>query len=151
MSMIISSASAEDAASVCALEEFCFSMPHTLEQIEHELDDGIHHYLCARDGGSLAGYISYSLVADEIYIGNVAVDPAYRKQGIGSALVEELLHRAGECGAAFITLEVRESNAPARALYEKYGFNYVAFLKDYYTAPKEDAIIMTLFFPRSQS
>ena len=147
----ISFASPEDAPAILAHEEECFSMPHTLSQIEHELDDGIHHYLCAYENGSLTGYVSYSLIADEIYIGNVAVEPEFRRQGIGSALIDELISQAEGCGAVFITLEVRDGNAPARALYESKGFHYIAYLKDYYSAPKEDAVIMTLFFPRSKN
>lgn len=150
MSLSVIPASDGDALQICALEETCFSLPHTLEQIERELQDGIHSYLCAYDGDSFAGFISCSVIADEVYIGNVAVKNEYRKRGVGSALADALIHRAEESGAAFITLEVRESNAPARALYEKYGFKYIAYLKDYYTAPKEDAIIMTLFISRSE-
>lgn len=150
MTFSIVPSAADAAAAICALEESCFSLPHTLSQIERELADGIHSYLCAYDGDVFAGFISCSIIADEIYIGNVAVKSEYRERGAGSSLVGELVRRAEESEAAFITLEVRDGNAAARALYEKFGFKYIAYLKDYYSAPKEDAIIMTLFFPRSE-
>ena len=90
MSDKISFASPKDAPAILALEEECFSLPHTLCQIEHEIDDGIHHYLCARENGILIGYVSYSLIADEIYIGNVAVELEFRRQGIGSSMSSSL-------------------------------------------------------------
>ena len=77
------------------------------------------------------------------YISNVAVSPDHRRQGIASTLIEALLRRAEELQLSFVTLEVRESNAPAIALYGRFGFTPVGRRKGYYDAPKEDAILMT--------
>ena len=82
---------------------------------------------------------------DEGYISNVAVHPDARRQGIGDALIDALAAKAAELELAFLTLEVRESNAPAIALYAKHGFHPVGKRKNYYDAPKEDAVLMTCY------
>ena len=125
------------------LELSCFSLPWTREQLETQLPDGNHEFLVAESGGRLLGYVGMMTVLDEGYISNVAVAPSARRQGIASALLSELLRRAGERELAFITLEVRASNAPAIALYEGFGFVPVGLRKGYYEAPKEDAVLMT--------
>ena len=84
-------------------------------------------------------------VLDEGYITNVAVSPDCRRQGIGRALIAELAERAKRAGLAFVTLEVRASNTPAIALYEGAGFKPVGVRKNFYTAPSEDAVLMTLY------
>ena len=99
----------------------------------------------AEAGESVLGYVGMMFVLDEGYISNVAVSPEHRRQGIASALIGELLRRAEELRLSFVTLEVRESNAPAIALYERFGFAPVGRRKGYYDAPKEDAILMTRF------
>ena len=83
-------------------------------------------------------------VLDEGGITNVAVFPVHRRQGIADALLNELLRRAKGLGLATVTLEVRETNAPAIALYQKTGFVPVGRRKNYYTSPTEDAILMTV-------
>ena len=131
---------------LCALEEQCFSSPWTRGQLRANLPDGQHELLLALDGdGKLLGYVGMMTVLDEGYIGNVAVDPAARRQGIGGALIEELLDRSRKRGLAFVTLEVRESNLAARGLYAGRGFVPVGLRKNYYTAPKENAVLMTYY------
>ena len=85
------------------------------------------------------------ILLDEGYISNVAVHPDARRQGIGDALIDALAAKAAELELAFLTLEVRESNAPAIALYAKHGFHPVGKRKNYYDAPKEDAVLMTCY------
>lgn len=125
------------------LEHQCFSVPWTRGQLTAELPDGHHEFLVAEDGETVLGYVGMMYVLDEGYISNVAVSPEHRRQGIASALIEALLRRAEELQLSFVTLEVRESNAPAIALYERFGFAPVGRRKGYYDAPKEDAILMT--------
>ena len=127
------------------LEHQCFSIPWTRDQLKAELPDEHHEFLVAESGESVLGYVGMMYVLDEGYISNVAVSPDYRRQGIASALIEALLRRAEELRLSFVTLEVRESNAPAIALYETFGFAPVGRRKGYYDAPKEDAILMTKF------
>ena len=94
--------------------------------------------------GEPAGYAGYYAVLDEGYITNVAVREVFRRRHIADRLMEELEHRAKEDGLAFLTLEVRESNAPAVALYSKHGFETRGLRKNYYERPRENALIMTL-------
>ena len=94
------------------------------------------------EDGSVLGYAGLHVILDEWYIDNVAVDPAYRRQGVADALIGAFT-RFGEAKLAFLTLEVRAGNAPAIALYEKHGFYEVGRRKGYYDDPKEDAVLMT--------
>lgn len=111
--------------------------------LREELGKGI--FLVAEQDGAVAGYVGCQTVLDEGYITNVAVSPDCRRQGIGRALIAELTERAKRAGLAFVTLEARESNAPAITLYEGAGFRRVGVRKNFYTAPAEDAVLMTLF------
>ena len=83
--------------------------------------------------------------ADEGYIANIAVLPAWRRKGWGEALLRYLIDYAREEKLSFLTLEVRRSNLPAQALYRKLGFEVVGVRQHYYARPREDAILMTLF------
>ena len=130
------------------LEKICFSLPWTADMIRSELNNPSCLYLAAVDGDTLVGYIGVQTVLDEGYINNVAVRPEYRRRGIAAALIALLVEQAQAIGLAFMTLEVRESNAPAIALYEKLGFTTVGRRKNYYEKPREDAILMTIFFTK---
>ena len=111
--------------------------------LREELGKGI--FLVAEQDGAAAGYVGCQTVLDEGYITNVAVSPDCRRQGIGRALVAALKARAAQAGLAFVTLEARASNAPAIALYEGAGFRRVGVRRNFYTAPTEDAVLMTLY------
>ena len=127
------------------LEKLCFSLPWTIEQLRSQLPDEHHIFLTALEGEHLLGYVGMMSVLDEGYISNVAVAPEARRKGIGDALIEELMRRAELLGLAFVTLEVRQSNAPAASLYEKHGFTTVGKRKNYYDLPREDAVLMTYY------
>ena len=135
-----------DLEDILSIENRCFSFPHTREQLERELSDENCVILCVHRDGMVAGYVTMQTVLDEGYIGNVAVRENFRRNGIADELIHALKRRAEQRGLAFLTLEVRDSNEPAKALYVKNGFNFVGKQKNYYTQPKEDAIIMTLMF-----
>lgn len=127
------------------IEKQCFSVPWTDDQLRAQLPDKMHVFIVAESGEKVLGYVGMMFVLDEGYISNVAVAPEYRRMGIADALISELLRRANELELSFVTLEVRESNAPARALYEKNGFSDVGLRKNYYNFPTENAILMTTF------
>ena len=132
---------------LAALEAACFSRPLPADLLRRQLESGTHVLLAAHAAGALAGYAGFMHVLDEGYVTNVAVAAAYRRQGIGAALVDALVDRAKELGLAFLTLEVRASNGAARALYVGRGFREAGRRKSYYEAPVEDAVLMT--FPLS--
>ena len=95
-------------------------------------------FLCINTGA-----VRPPAVLDEGYIANVAVSPVFRRQGIGRQLVRTLLERSKDL--AFVTLEVRASNAAAIALYTECGFQSVGVRKKFYSHPTEDALLMTVF------
>ena len=127
------------------LEKQCFSMPWTAEMLETQLPDDKHVFIVAENDEQLLGYVGMMHILDEGYISNVAVSPTCRRMGIADALINELIKKAEALDLAFVTLEVRESNVPARALYSKHGFSDVGIRKNYYDFPKENAILMTKF------
>lgn len=137
MSCYVRPALLSDAAAIAALESDCFSLPRLRPQIERE----IGNFLVAEADGAFLGYIDAQTVLDEGYIGNIAVIPESRGQGAGRALLRSLIeqHRGV---LSFLTLEVRESNLPARRLYESEGFRVVAVRRGMYEKPKEDGILM---------
>lgn len=145
MTIRIVDARQEHLPAIECMEKQCFSMPWTIEQLQSQLPDERHIFLVAESEGAAVGYVGMTHIIDEGYISNVAVDPAYRKCGIGDALIAELIRRAELLELSFATLEVRRSNIPAIALYSKHGFIKVAERKNYYDLPKEDAILMTRF------
>ena len=132
-------------AQIEALEEVCFSCPWTAAQLQNMMEDEKAVFLVLVDGDTVAGYTAFSTVLDEGYIANVAVAPEYRRRGLGDALVTAMAEEARRRRLSFLTLEVRESNAPARALYEKHGYKAVGLRKNYYEKPTESAILMTLW------
>ena len=131
---------------IAALERECFSTPWSENMLSDALFDPKASFIVAEDGeGGVLGYAGLQVVLDEGYITNVAVSPDCRRQGIGRALIAELTEQAKRAGLAFVTLEVRASNMPAIALYEGAGFRRVGMRRNFYTAPTEDAVLMTLY------
>lgn len=143
MNWQIQNAAPEDLEQLKNLEEQCFSIPWTREQLESQLPDEHHCFILAKENNQVLGYVGMMYVLDEGYISNVAVAPEARRRGIGDNLIEVLMKRARELSLSFVTLEVRESNMAAISLYKKHGFQMVGLRKKYYDLPKEDAILMT--------
>ena len=128
------------------IENNCFSMPWSRRALESQMNAENCVFLTAVDNeGAVMGYIGLMFVLDEGYISNVAVAPEFRRRGIADALILALIEKM-KYKLSFLTLEVRESNIPAISLYEKHGFKTVGLRKNYYDKPKENAVLMTLFF-----
>ena len=89
-------------------------------------------------------YAVLRILGPEAEIENICVAEDCRGQGLGEALMDAMLEKAGSHGAAKVWLEVRSRNLPARRLYEKKGFAQEYVRKDYYEAPQDDALIMAL-------
>ena len=141
---------AEHVAQVAALEAICFAAPWSEKSVASELTNPLSLWLVALDGERVAGYVGSQSVMGESDMMNVAVHPDYRRQGIAEqlclSLVEALREKSNHC----LTLEVRASNEPAKALYEKLGFQQVGLRKNYYRNPKEDACILRKEFEYEQ-
>jgi ribosomal-protein-alanine N-acetyltransferase len=99
-----------------------------------------------RDHDRVIAYVVARLFAGEMHINNVAVRDQFRRRGIASVLLQEILAAAREEQATVAFLEVRAGNQAAQALYEKCGFRPVSKRRNYYTAPPEDALVMSLSF-----
>ena len=143
---ILTELTEETARQLAVIEEESFSHPLTKRQILSLTESQNAHYIIARDGEKTVGSVWVQIVRDEGYIGNVAVLPAHRRRGIADGLLLRLSEFAGEKQLSFLTLEVRASNHAAIALYEKNGFSVAGRRPNYYSEPKEDAILMTLRF-----
>ena len=104
---------------------------------------GEFHGWVAENGNRVVGFIAARVVADEIEILNLAVEPASRRNRIGSQLLEEALERARSAGARRVFLEVRESNRAAQAFYERHGFRFSLRRAHYYSDPREDALVLS--------
>ena len=130
---------------VYIIETECFSHPWSKQSLEEELNNETSLFLVAKEENEVIGYIGMSIVIDEGYIFNVAVREKYRNKGVATALINELVTYGKKNNFSFITLEVRESNLPAISLYSKFGFIKAGERKDYYSNPKENAILLTKY------
>jgi [ribosomal protein S18]-alanine N-acetyltransferase len=129
---------------ILQIEEASFTRPWTREMYLGELENtGVSFLYLARDGDrQVAGFCAVWRVMDEIHINNLAVAPPFRRAGVASAMLTHVLSEGARLGARRATLEVRQSNAAARQLYEKFGFSVAAVRRQYYTQPEEDALVL---------
>jgi ribosomal-protein-alanine N-acetyltransferase len=130
-----------DLPELIAIERRAFPTPWSLAMFVLELSKPASVCLAALRGGQMIGFLICSRYDTVWHIMNVAVDPDRRRQGIARALITDLLHRIDGTGARF-TLEVRESNAGAIELYERFGFRAAGRRRRYYQDNGEDAVIM---------
>jgi len=129
-----------DLPQVIAIERRAFPTPWSLAMFVLELSKPGGQCLAVRRDGALTGYVICSRYEEVWHIMNVAVDPRELRQGIATALLENLIGRLGE--DARMTLEVRPSNHAAIALYERFGFLAAGTRRRYYQDNGEDALIM---------
>jgi len=140
--MLIRAAIADDIPAILAIEQSASSAAHwSAQQYEQRVKEGF--VLVAEDNGSPCGFLCAHAVAGEWEIENVVVRPESRRRGVASALIEILLEKCEQMGGAAVLLEVRESNAGARSLYEKCGLQEVGRRRAYYRDPTEDAVLYT--------
>ena len=111
------------------------------------LERGVYKILGVRVDGQLAGYIAFSLIADEMEILNLAVHPDRRGDGIGAALLERAFDICIKKGIKTSFLDVKVSNEPAIGLYKKFGYVKIGVRKKYYPDTKEDALLYRYDFP----
>ncbi len=133
----------EDLEEVLAIEEESFPVPWSKASFLYELlENERAFYYVARSDGKVVGYIGMWMILDEGHITNIAVAAAYRRRGIGRALLQYLVGASKRLGIRYLTLEVRRSNIPAQNLYEELGFVRTGIRPRYYQDNQEDAIIM---------
>lgn len=141
--LIIRKAEEKDIDQMEVLEQECFSVPWSREALMGDLlENRLSLYLVAELEGNIVGYVGIWNIVDEGHINNVAVSSLYRKQHIGTILIDTLIKATEKAGIKRHTLEVRESNQAAKGLYAKMGFEPAGIRKGYYEDNGEDAIIM---------
>ena len=143
MNVEIRKIDSESAKLAAELEKLCFSEPWSEKAILEEAERGF--FIAAYADGVFAGYAGMLCVLDERDVCNIATVPAFRGMGVGRALTQALIESAKETGASVIMLEVRKSNAAAISLYEKLGFTLVGERKNFYTLPREDALLYNYY------
>ncbi len=126
---------------VAELEKQCFSLPWNEAMLRPELSNPLSLWLVAVDEDRVIGYIGSQSVCAEADMMNIAVSATYRRRNVAQSLVRALLDGLSQRQVHSLSLEVRASNAPAVALYEKLGFSQVGRRPGYYRRPKEDALI----------
>lgn len=132
-----------DIEQVEAIEKKVFSLPWSYKSFADACSKADNVYLVCECDGVIAGYCGMWTVLGEGNVTNMAVDEAFRKQGIAGELLESM-HAAGkEKGVETFFLEVRASNEPAIRLYEKSGYKQIGKRKRFYERPVEDALVMS--------
>lgn len=138
----------EDLGEIVRLEKESFTDPWPKKGFEVQLTDGASIMLAARLEdpasaiGEIIGYLCAYHIFEELQLASVAVKEAFRRQGVARRLIAEMIRQGREGGAKEIWLDVRESNAAARRLYEELGFKEMYRRKNYYRKPKEDALVL---------
>lgn len=132
-----------DLDDVMAIESVVYSHPWSRGNFSDSLNAGYSCWVLEEDG-EMIGYAALMLVMDEAHLLNISIARPRQQQGLGRALLENMMSIARNHGAAHMFLEVRVSNRPAIALYEKMGFNEMAVRRKYYPGHegREDAYLM---------
>jgi ribosomal-protein-alanine N-acetyltransferase len=135
----------DDLETVLLIEQQSFSTPWSSSMFRSEVRNPTSHLFVARpqgEPGDIVGYIGYRVVIDEMHIVIVAVDPAWRRQGIAQQMLCQAMAHARDAACTKATLEVRVSNHAAQQLYYRQGFAPVGVRPRYYMRPPEDALIL---------
>ena len=136
-------ASGDHLLDIIEIERLSFSEPWPETAFLEELaNDNASYFVALSPGGAVVGFCGYWRVADEAHVMNIAVNPRERRHGVGMELLRLLLRDAAERGMVIAFLEVREDNAPAIALYERFGFVRCGFRENYYAKEGKSAIVM---------
>ncbi|HET58745.1 MAG TPA: ribosomal-protein-alanine N-acetyltransferase [Chloroflexi bacterium] len=137
----------DDLEQVADLDRLSFPLPWSLSSYRYEiLQSKISHCWVVETNQNTSAIIAALMVfyhvVDEVHIATIAVDERYRRTGIASCLIEELLVYCNTHKAQRVFLEVRLSNLAAQALYIKHGFVFTGVRKRYYSDNHEDALLM---------
>jgi [ribosomal protein S18]-alanine N-acetyltransferase len=133
---------AVDLDQVVEIEKASMPSPWSRELFEEELKREQAHYFVVEEENKVAGYMGYWEAPEEAHIITLAINPLFRKRGLGGQIIDQCMKYAFKRGARLATLEVRESNETAQRLYEKCDFRVVAIRKKYYSDNQEDAVVM---------
>jgi len=138
----------EDLEQIQVIDQHSFNLPWPARAFRHELLENPHARLWTAEANSgegavVVGVIVVWLIIDEVHIATIAVQPEFRRRGIGRRLLAAALQDALRSGCRNATLEVRAGNQAAQSLYRRFGFEVVGWRPRYYRDNQEDAILMT--------
>lgn len=133
----------EDVADVAELERKIFTDAWSEKAIQETLEQKQTMTLLAYEDKRLIGYLILYFVLEEGEIARIAVEDAYRRQGVASKMLSELEYLCEDNGVNKLLLDVRESNETACRFYERQGFVRDGIRKNYYSDPVEDGILMS--------
>lgn len=133
----------EDAAAVAEMEHQLFSDAWSEKSVLETLEQENTICLTALKAGRIAGYALVYAAADEAEIARIAVTKELQRQGVARAILQKLEEICKEKNVSKLLLDVRESNTPARTLYESAGFREDGIRQRFYEDPQEDAILMS--------
>ena len=136
-----------DIASVAEIERLCFDEPWSENSLRFLLEEKNAGFVALIDG-TVAAYGGLLTVLDEGQITNIATHPSYRRRGLARAIMEAIDAFSAERGIVFLSLEVREQNSAARSLYCACGWSEVGIRKNFYSKPRDNAVIMTKEFSK---
>jgi len=159
MASVVERVAPSDIAVIAEIERRSFSDPWSARSFEDLLAHSRMYFACVREtpghaASKALGYVVAWFAGGQGEIANLAIDPAARGRGLGSALLDAALDEARRHGVDEVFLEVRCSNARARRLYESRGFAEVGRRRRYYRRPVEDAVILrwtAVAQPRAQA
>jgi ribosomal-protein-alanine N-acetyltransferase len=130
---------------VMAIERASYTNPWSRQGFEHEIENESLSWsrvaLTVERAPEVAGYCVVWFVLEHLHLQNLAVHPRHRRRGLGRALVLAALDVGLARGARTALLEVRRSNLAAQTLYRALGFRHTFDRKDYYSDPREDALL----------
>ncbi|MBQ7095047.1 MAG: ribosomal protein S18-alanine N-acetyltransferase [Clostridia bacterium] len=142
--MNVSRMTLQTAPAAAKLEGRLFSHPWKEEDFLASLRDESRAFFICTQGERLLGYCGFQWSKEQGDVLTIGVDPSFRRQGAGKALMSALLSHAQERGVKEVFLEVRAGNEAARRLYEQCGFTLLYTRKGYYSDPKEDGLVLRL-------
>jgi len=132
-----------DIPEVLRVESLCFTTPWPRNAFHNELTENkLAHYFVGREDVDIVAYGGLWVILEDAHITTVAVHPSHQRRKFGERVLVRLLDESVERGASWVTLEVRESNTMAQALYKKYGFTVVNTRRGYYSDNDENALVM---------
>jgi ribosomal-protein-alanine N-acetyltransferase len=131
-----------DLSGVLSIENISFRTPWSEGIFRDELLSSLCHSLVSTVEDKIVGYICFAIIIDEVHLRNISVHKDFRRRGIASQMMSEMIETAQERGVLWATLEVRRSNMAAINLYEKCGFEIKGIRRSYYRDTGEDAFIM---------
>ena len=142
MSYEIRTALPADRDGIYGVEQLCSGMPWSKGQIAEELENACSYTVVAEEAGEIIGFASAHILQGDAHLNELGVLPAHRRRGIARALLGDVLREAGYQRCGLFSLEVRESNEAAIALYSAFGLVPAGVRKNFYRNPAEHALVM---------